>query len=396
MEKEKRKKRFVLFMLAFALFFPILSAANIGISPATINFEEVMRSGYAQRMIVVSVDSEDPIDVEISTRGEISEWLDFSEWNFSVSKNSPKYVLASVNPPIDSPNGNYTGFIRFMTSPTGEDIEGHAVGKISSSLDLYVKVEVTDVEIVQCKVSKVKLISVEEGEDILLKMNILNEGNIRLRPKVFFNVWDYDQLSILDYNEFYSQEILPTTEKEVEFRISSKGLDLGQYWSDLSVVECLYDSLLTFDILEEGALSSNIALLSILTHKTAKIKETVPIEVNFKNIGEKEVVAQFKGKVTREGKIVQILESEEVRISVDELEKFGFYFTPERGGKYIVTGRIYYGGKKTFESNAVLEVEGGFNPVPLIYFFLFLSILILSFKIRQEKKRFKMKLRHLK
>jgi len=391
------KNKCWVFLLALAFAFPIVSSVNIGISPATINFEEVMRNGYAERIVVISADSEDFIDVELTPRGEIIDWLNFSEWNFSVSKDNPYYLKVSINPALDTPNGNYTGFLRVMTSATGEDIEGHAVGKIKSSLDLVINVEVTDVEIVDCVVSNVKVSSVEKGDDIVLTMDILNKGNIRLYPQVLFHVWDFDQTSILHEKDFFGNEILPTTKESIEFRVKSGIFNVGQYWSDVSVPDCVYNSLLTFDILEQGALSARGLLLSILTKKEAKIEETVPIEVNFKNVGEKEVEAQFKGKVTREGKIVQILESEKALVSVNEIEKFYFYFTPERAGKYIISGRVYYSGKKTFESSAVLEVvSNGFSVMPLVYGLFIILIGILFYKIRKERKKYFMRLKHLK
>jgi hypothetical protein len=284
-----------------------------------------------------------------------------------------------------------------MTSAMGEDVDGHAVGKIKSSLDLVINVEVTDIEIIDCVVSNVKVSSVEKGDDIILTMKVLNKGNVRLYPQVLFNVWDFDQSNILHEEDFFGKEILPTTEEILEFRIKSGILDISQYWSDVSVPDCIYSSLFTFDILEEGALSAKGLLLSILTKKEVEVKETVPIEVNFKNTGEKEVEAQFKGKITREGKIVQVLESEKSLVSVEDFEKFYFYFTPEKAGKYIISGRVYYSGKKTFESSAVLEVvSSGISVMPLVYIIFIILIGILFYKIRRERKIYLKKLKYLK
>ena len=397
MENRGRRTKIVVFLLVLALVFPVVSSVNIGISPATINFEEVMRNGYAERIVVISADSEEPIDIELSPRGEILDWLNFSEWNFSVSRDSPYYLKVSVNPSIDTPNGNYSGFLRVMTSSTGEEIENHAVGKIKSTLDLLINVEVTDIEIIDCSVSDVRVSSVEKGDDIVLSMDVLNKGNVRLYPQVLFNVWDFDQDIILFEDEFFGKEILPTTEEVLEFRIKSGIFDVSQYWSGISVPDCIYNSLLTFDILEEGALSAKGLLLSILTKKEADAGETVPIEVNFKNVGEKEVEAQFKGKVSREGKIIQVLESEESLVSIDDIEKFYFYFTPERSGKYVISGRVYYSGKKTFESSAVLEVIGNnFSIMPVVYVLFIIFIGILFYKIRKERKIYLKKLKYLK
>lgn len=394
---EKKKTKLLAFLLALALFFPFISAANIGISPATINFENVMRNGYAERIIVISADSVEPIKIELQPRGDIVEWINYSEESFEVSRDEPYYLRVSINPDIDTPNGNYSGFLRVMTSATGEDLEGHAVGKIRSTLDLSIKVEVTDVEVIECDVSNVKVSSVEKGDDILISMDVLNRGNVRLYPQVFFNVWDFDQTEVLFDDSFYGKEILPTTEEPLEFRVKSNFFDIGQHWSEISVPDCVYESLLTFDVLEEGSLSASGLLLSILSKKSADVKETVPVEVNFKNVGEKEVEAYFKGKVTRDGKIIQVLESEKSFVPVEEIEKFQFYFTPQKSGKHIISGRVYYAGKKTFESSASVEVgSGSFSFAPLIYGVFILAIFVLFYKIRKERKLYLKKLEYLK
>ncbi len=394
---EKRKTKLLGFLLALALFVPLISAANIGISPATVNFENVMRNGYAERIIVVSADSVEPIEIELQPRGEIVDWINYSEESFEVSRNEPHYLRIFINPDVDTPNGNYSGFLRVMTSSTGENLEGQAVGKIRSTLDLAIKVEVTDVEVIECDVSNVKISSVEKGDDILISMDVLNRGNVKLYPQVFFNVWDFDQTEVLFDDSFFGEEILPTTEKPLEFRVKSNFFEVGQHWSEVSVPDCVYDSLFTFDILEEGSLSASGLLLSILSKKTAEVKETIPIEINFKNVGEKEVEAYFKGKVTRDGKIIQVLESEKSFVSVDKIEKFHFYFTPQKAGKHIISGRVYYSGKKTFESSASIEVGSGkFSFMPIVYGFFILAIFVLFFKIRKERKLYLKKLKYLK
>jgi len=176
---------------------------------------------------------------------------------------------------------------------------------------------------------------------------------------------------------------------------------LGQYWSSVSVLECYSNELLTFDILKEGALTVKGELLGILTPGKMNVGDTTTIIVNFKNQGEKEVEAQFKGKISLGGRIVQILESEKLNIGINEVDKFNFYFTPQKAGQYVISGRVYYSGKKTFESSAILEAISDKNFIsklflPFIYICFILVISILFYKIRKERKIYLNKLRGLR
>lgn len=402
---EARKKIILIFVLVSIFIQTVcifcVSAANIGVSPASLNFKQVLRGGYSEKSIVISTDSLKAVTVEIKPRGEITSWLNFSVMNFTVSRDKLYSLKISVTPPADMPNGNYTGFLRLMTSGFGEGIEGHAVGIVKSTLDLAINVEVTDIEIVECSASNFKVQSVEKGDDIVFNLDVFNNGNIRLKPRIKIELWDKDQISIVKSQEFLEKEILPTTQKSLTIKFKSSNLEIGQYWSDVSVIDCYALQTLTFDILEEGALKAEGVLLGIVVRGIAEVDETVPIKIRFKNTGEKGVEAYFKGKITLGEKIVQLLETEKISVPISEIQEFSLFFTPKKSGKYIISGRVFYANKKTFESSATLEaISKKLNLssfiVPLVYIILILLIAFLFYKIRKEKKSYLSKLKKLK
>ncbi|MGD9276125.1 MAG: hypothetical protein PVJ67_03045 [Candidatus Pacearchaeota archaeon] len=402
--KRKQKKtkfvrvRFFLAGILILLFVNFISAINIGVSPASISFKDVLRGGYAERTVIISADSDLPVTVNLKPRGDIEDWFIFEEEEFTVSKDEPYSLKVSVLPPSDIPNGGYTGFLRIEVGGSTESIEEHAVGTVKSSLDLAVSIEVTDIEITKCVASNLEIISAEKGDDIILKMKVANGGNIRLKPTVELDIWDFDKISIIDEEDFLGNEILPSTEKELEFRFNSKDFEIGQYWSDAFVTECFYSQVLTFDVMEPGTLSARGILLNILTKGTVEVGETSLMIVNFKNTGEKEIDAQFRGEVTKNGKIIDILESPLSKVPVNSVEEFNFYFTPKSEGKYIVNGRVYYEGKKTFELSSVLEAieKNGFSLIWGVYVMFIFVIGFLFYRIRREKKIYLDKLRRIK
>lgn len=388
-------KLFVFLVLVSVL--PFASAANLGISPANLNFEDVMRGGYAEGEVTITVDSLDEISVQFDSSGEIEDWINFSEESFLISKNKPGKVVVSITPPADIPNGNYSGFLRVTTGVFSDEVEGHATGKIKSSLDLIVDVKIVDVENIDCVAKNFEVSSVEKGDDLVFEMDVENLGNVRIKPTLALDIWDRDQTMIVKSDEFISEEILPTGEKHVSFRVNTNDLGPAQYWSEIYAVECLDSDLLTFDILKEGFLTASGQILSIVTKKESEIGETVPIEIGFENIGEKEVLTKFVGQITQSGKVVKVLESEEVFVSIDSSEKFKFFFTPENKGKYIISGRFIYDSKKTFEKSIAIEVfASGIDFTKYVYIIFVLVILFLTYKIHEEKKNYKNKLRSIR
>ncbi|MBR9705753.1 hypothetical protein GOV14_01840 [Candidatus Pacearchaeota archaeon] len=407
MQKKARKwnVRFIVFIVGtLVLGINLVSSANIGVSPASITFLNVLRGGYSERNVVISVDSEKDIDVNIDTFGEISQWLNFSVTNFTLTTKTPYVLTISVTPPIDIPNGNYSGFVRIATSSFGEGIEGHAVSVLRSFLDLEVTVNIIDREIVSCRATEILARSAEKGDDVIFTLKFANEGNIRLSPIINVDVWDQDQLEIVKSKGYVEGELLPTKKTSLGLRFESKDLEIGQYWAEVLVPDCETFKTVTFDVLKEGTLTASGVLLAIINSAVANVSDNVQFLAKFKNNGAREINAQFIGKITLGDEVVQVIELPAQRVGLNEVSSFPFYFSPRKKGKYIVSGRVFYEGKKTFEKTSSLEVFAGKGPLDVIKsIFIFLSygvlvllILLVAYKIRKSKKTYSKRLKRLK
>jgi hypothetical protein len=243
--------RKIFFIAVFVLFFSgSVSAANvIGVSPGNVVFKDVLRGGYSERIVTISIDSDEPVDVELSPRGEIESWLEFPK-NFTVRKGAPGRPIIAIKPPLDVPNGNYTGFLKVATDPLGKANEGRATSTVRAVVDLAIKVEITDQEVLSCRARAFNVFSAEKGDEVDFSVDILNQGNIRIKPKIVVEVWDQDQITIVKTEEFTPDEVLPTREDKIYFSLDTDDLDLDQYWVDVSVPDCFGSQTLTFDVLE--------------------------------------------------------------------------------------------------------------------------------------------------
>ena len=189
----------------------------------------------------------------------------------------------------------------------------------------------------------------------------------------------------------YKRQILPTVQKTLVIKVPTEDLDIGQYWADISAVDCFASDTLTFDVLEPGTLRAHGVLTKIVSKVWSEVGETIPIVAFFTNIGEKDVIAQFKGKITLGDSIKEILESEKLYVPVGNNINFTMFFTPQEPGRYIASGRIFYENKRTYESSTVINVK----PKPrkpinikVIYGIMLLIILFLFYKIREERIKY--------
>ncbi|MBW6442650.1 hypothetical protein K0A97_02605 [Patescibacteria group bacterium] len=387
------KIRILFSFLILIILVETTSAAILGVSPGNLNYERVLRGGYAERNIRVTFGSDELVMVSLEPRGQISSWLNFSQSEFEISKENSQLITVSVSPPEDMPNGNYTGYLRLFVDAIDSPTEdGMATGFVKTVLDVAILVEVTDIEYVDCRARNFYVESVEQGDDIVFSVDVLNKGNIRLKPLVEIEIWDNEMLNLIDTSSIRGEEITPTQEKKLSFKFPSRYLDKMQYWAEFSVIECLASDFLTFDILEPGELRAKGIIKGIYTTLWTEVRETVPIEIEFENIGEKNVVARFKGEISLGGRIIRLLESEEIIVPESGTENFTFFFTPEDPGRHIITGRVFYDKKKTFESAAIMNVEKrGVDPAFLtlfIYGIAILTLIFLIYSIRKEKRRY--------
>jgi hypothetical protein len=370
----------------------------VGISPSTVYFKNILRGGYAERPITISYSQDIPVTVNLTAEGEIASWLNFTKI-LTVSKSQFARLVISVSPPSDMPNGNYNGFIVVSTSLASKSgQEGKAVGQVISVLQLAINVEVTDQEYLACTASDFFMDSAEQGDKLGLKLNVLNEGNIRLKPEIKIKIWNQDQTYVVKEIDLTGQEILPTKEQTLNFSIGSRDFDISQYWASVEVPQCYASATLTFDVLEEGALKSNLILLRMYTIPSGRAGETIPVIVDYQNLGEKEVEAQFKGQVALNGKIVQVLENDKFLSPIGDKNNITLYFTPEKAGKYVISGRLFYDKKRTFESSTTIDIIAGSSTIKtilliLLYLAIITVMIFLLIKIKQEKEAYLEKLR---
>ena len=286
----------VLFALAFLFIgMPSTQAAGIGASPGFIHFDNMLRNGYAEGFVTVSIGTADFVGVTATPKGEIADWFEFPEGpHFMVNAANPKHFKIVIRPPDDVANGDYEGFIRFTTSPLGKVTSG-AGSAIQVSVDVKIKVTITDLQFLKCQATGFVIKDAEQGQPILFSASIYNKGNVRIKPAIDVTIWNQRQDKIVDtFNKQLSQEILPTTKQTVFFNIPSTNLVIAQYWASITVNPCQDNKLLTFDIVEPGTLGLEGVLKTIITKVWAERNEIVPIVAVFQNLGETPVKAKFK------------------------------------------------------------------------------------------------------
>ena len=393
-------------MLVLAVTLAVLSnfanSISIGISPGRVNFDGVLREGYAERTVLVSTASEDEIIMTLRPDPDVLEWIRFepNASTFTVSKKKPYPLKIIAEPPPDFRIGNYSGRIEVITEGFG-GAAGRAGAMVKTSVLLMMKLEITGKESVKCRAGGVTLNDVESGFPLELETSVINDGNVRLAPTISVDVWDQKQENLLLSREVVGDIVLPTTKKKI-IRAIPHSLKEGQYWANVNIRECGTSSLLTFSVLEKGGIADKGELLEITNKPWALTNETVQITAKFQNTGQRSVNARFKGAIRLDDKIVRLIETDEVIVPAGEVTNFDIFFVPEISGRYTLTGRVVYNKKLTFEKGTIINVNpAGEGPkkfgllenmkknmLPLlVYLIIIITILFIMRKIAKERKK---------
>ena len=386
--------------LVFLVVFVVLLAANslavsIGVSPGRVRFENVLKNGYSERTVTISTNSDEMLTVRLKPHGSLAEWMEIegNKTFFNVSKGSPQRIKIKARPPIDARTANYTGEIEIITEQVA-GISGRAGSVIKASVLLSIELEVTGKEIVECRAGAFYIDNVEEGFQLGFGTTVINDGNVRLAPLIGIEIWDQEQKNLILAREVKGDEALPSTEIKMG-RTLQNSLAVGQYWAELKVKECDAKNLLTFSVVEKGAIVDNGELTQITNKPWAFTNETVQITAQFQNSGQRQVAAKLKGAIRLDDQIVQIVDTEEQIVPSGKATTFDLFFTPEKPGRYTFTGRVTYNKKLTFERGTVLNVNEAeakeaskFAFLPLIIFLIIsVTLLIIVRKIIKERKK---------
>lgn len=356
-------KLIFIFLTLFILLASFTSAALIGVNKVQMDFLDVMKQGYSENTITLSSASPQNVSVFYETRGEIADWVRFepADEQLILNDQNPVTVKVIVEPPSDARVDEYEGVLLLTTGPLGE-VEGNIGASVVVAFEVKIKVVITDTQILTCNAAGYEIQDAEITRDIPFFGTISNTGNVRIKPEFNLDIYNQEQNLIVKTIKYtHNLEVLPTTTQRLEMQLDNE-LEPGQYWAQISAPTCgTGKSTITFSILEKGGISDIGELIRIENDPWALTRDTVPIKAYFRNRGDRIVSAEFKGTVSKDGKIIEILRSDVYDVNPNELAVIDVFFQPDEPGQYKINGRMYYNNKLSFEKGSILNVNMGEN-----------------------------------
>lgn len=379
--------------MALLLLLPSVHAIAIGVNRASVNFDDVLRGGYAETVITVTTDSPELVSAEVLMEGEASAWITFSSREFNFSRDKPYQLHVIAQPPLDTRIASYQVNLSVITGSLGYNGDGRMGTSTRASFRIPLNIQMTGTERVACTVGGVNVFDTEVGDPLQVEVSVLNRGNVRVNPRVDIEIFDRLRAESLGTNtQLLGVSILPTL-TEQRSRLYEFDLDPNQYWAQISVPECGYSNLLTFDVLEPGGIKDDGDFIRIEAPAWAETGDIIEINAVFRNRGPRAVRASFKGTISsvETGEIVKVIDTDEYIVDPDITAELETFFNPLIGGQYRVNGKVYYNSKLTAERETIINVNGSpiekrMTSTTLIIMVMVIVILALMIMIKRRRQ----------
>lgn len=380
-EKTHKKSAVGLGLLCMCLLVQSACAVGVGVSPATLSYEKVLRGGSAQEQFTISSSAD--TDVYYTIRVEGNDWFSFAPAPpVKVPANGRTRVSAIVNPPADIPSGVYNCTIYVEPAEVSVTEGEGAVMGIFPALGLRTAIEITGEQVLAGTVYRIYVENNEIGKPIRFKTGFSNTGNVRAKPEIAVEILKAE--AVIDTLK-KSDEVIPGEAKEIIAEWVDN--EVGEYTAKVRVLlngDLLSQRDLKFNVLERGALTCRGTVVDVKAPVETNVSMPVKLEVGFKNTGVVALEAKVKGDVLRNNKLVVVIESDPILIDVGDTETLTAYFTPEQSGEYLIDSDVVYEGKKAEIRAVTVSVtseEGkkrmpGFSGPAMIVALLLLSIFI--------------------
>ena len=358
----------VMFIVLILSVCPIANAAiGIGVSPASITISDAFKGGTYERTITVFNTGDETGTFGVTAEGECAGWISFyreSEPDTLVTevtipgKDKAK-VLVKFDIPEDIANADYTSTIYAQSIPVEEAPAEGAVAMAVIRIPSKVLIQVTGTQILKGTVKSITIMDTEIDYPLKIKVEFQNEGNVIAKPKIAVNITKAGGGGLIDSFVHDETGIKPAQEGTITVLWNTTGRDTGDYVANVAVSlgeELLSAKDLPFKVLPFGTLTRRGVLHSLTIEGEPLVNIVIKLVANFENTGQIDTMAKFKGEIYHEGKLLDVMESDEMFVEVGEADKLADYYKITEAGSYAIKGCVFYAGKETAEKEVSFDV----------------------------------------
>jgi len=347
-------------LIGLLLFCATSFALELGLSPGDINFDHVLNGGYAEVAYTLSTDSVDNITINLYNLNDssVNDWITYDPVPsfVTISQSQPLVGKIIVRVPSTATNGNYSIMNKFTVLRPLTKSDSDTTADIALSMGQKIAIGVVSNKVSGCTVYSDSLQSQSIiGEDVVERVFLRNDGNVNLDDALTYTIYDVNKTSVISQGSVQFS-VLPTKIETLPLNIPTSALPTGQYVVSLAIKSCsLARDNLQFTQFAPGEKVVQGELTSLVVPVRVYNLTNASITGSFANTGDIPVSAHMITKVTQDGKIVTILESDATSVDKATTATFVSSFSPKAWGKYQLDSYIVYNEYQTPKTTAYVN-----------------------------------------
>ncbi len=381
-------REIVIFFILIAMVHPV-AGVGMGISPSQMEFDSALKGYHYESSFTIFNTGSESTNFSLGTSGDIADWVTFAgpggdELSFvEVVPNGRESLVVTIQVPDTAANGNYTGQLVITSISQESEGEGSSSSMVVGA-NADILIEVTGQQVIRGEVTDIRIIDTEPGYPVVLETKFLNKGNVEVTPEILISIFNQDDVvkTFVDTSHAVKPQAHATMGSEWMTDISTLP---GDYRAKVEVRlndSLLFSDELDFIIYPVGTLSRQGEVTGVLIEGDLIPENLLKINVYFKNTGDIETDAMFKGEVYDGDTLVDIISSDELFVDENKEVILESYFRPTAETTYSIKGKVIYSGKETPVIEIPMEVS---NPsMPGFSLIMALSMLMLLFFVRRR------------
>ncbi|HLP80214.1 MAG TPA: hypothetical protein VK158_06250 [Acidobacteriota bacterium] len=385
-------KLFSCITMIFLLGIPMAFSLSLGLTPADVNFNDVLSGGYAEVEYQVMTDSASPITVLLVPLDNSSsrDWL--------VYEPEPRYVNISAAQPfvgkvkLTVPDGVAPGEYEVLNKfsvlqPLAEG--GDTTAQLTIGLAQKIVINVTEQRISGCQIYSYSI-----GDEVLQSKTmptsilIKNFGNVQLTTSINYKIATVEGATV--FSEQIPVTLNPTVAETVPVVMQTQNLQPGQYVVSVDVPVCNYNSAAKqIYVSSPGEERSRGVITQV--DSLNRVQGVVPeeIKVHFVNEGRTTITARLVGKLLKDNVVVQTFTSEDVIVNPASSTIFTEEVVPKTSGRHTLEVYVDYNGLRTPPESTIINFiapEGEGNSFPIGKVLIGVVIVVLAALVIMKRK----------
>ena len=257
-------------------------------------------------------------------------------------------ILVKIKVADDAQNEVYNFTIYVKPILPEMTVASGAVAQTVPKMPVVASIQVTGLQILKGTVKSITTADTEIGYPSKITVEFKNEGKVVATPTVSCSItkngtlvdtFVHAETGIKPYKTGTITVAWNTTEHEpCDYNVSVNVSLAG---------ELIAAKVLPFTILPRGALTRKGELSSLYIEGEPQVNRIIKIIAEFENTGMIDTKAKFTGEVYCDGELIDIVDSDEMLVTVGDTANLVSYYKITMHGDYLISGMVLYEGRET-------------------------------------------------